>query len=458
MTRNTAEALVDHALGLEWSALDAFARERAAAFLHDTLAVGVAGARAPYADQVARALSRWGGASGADPLVLGRGATGLPPAGAAFLNAFQIHGQEFDAVHEGAVVHPLATVVAVLLAELAGPAVYGGEEVLTAMCAGVDVAVGLGLAARSPLKFFRPATAGVFGCVAALARLKRLPREVALDAFGSALAFAGGTMQAHVEGLPTLPLQIAAAARSAVQAVDLAEAGLPGPRDPIDGPFGYLTLFEDLSDAPAMLAALPHARRIAEVSWKPFPTGRAAHGGLVATRRLMIEQGVAPDTLERLTYVAPPLIHRLVGRRAVAGMSPAYARLCLPYLAAAMLVRGSVALEDFTPDRLGQPEVLALAQRITVESDGSDDPAAFTPAVAVALTRDGAIHRVDVGSQLGSPDQPLTREEQLAKARACMAFAGLEERQEALAAAMRTFPEAADAAAILRAALTLPPI
>ena len=263
MTLNTANALVDHALGLEWSALDALARERAAAFLHDTLAVGVAGARAPYADQVARAVSGWGVASEPGALVLRRGPTGLPPAGAAFLNAFQIHGQEFDAVHESAVVHPMATVVAVLLAELAGPDADGGEAVLTALCAGVDVVVGLGLAARSPLKFFRPATAGVFGSVAALARLKRLPIGVALDAFGTALAFAGGTMQAHVEGLPTLPLQIAAAARSAVQAVDLAQEGLPGPRDPIDGLFGYLALFEDLSDAPAMLAALPHARRIA---------------------------------------------------------------------------------------------------------------------------------------------------------------------------------------------------
>ena len=389
--------------------------------------------------------------------MLGRGPTGLPPAGAAFLNAFQIHGQEFDAVHEGAVVHPLATVVAVLLAELAGPATYGGQEVLTAMCAGVDVAVGLGLAARSPLKFFRPATAGVFGCVAALARLKRLPREVALDAFGYALAFAGGTMQAHVEGLPTLPLQIAAAARSAVQAVDLAEAGLPGPRDPIDGPFGYLALFEDLSDAPAMLAALPHARRIGEVSWKPFPTGRAAHGGLVATRRLMVEHGVTAATLEQLTYVAPPLIHRLVGRRAVAGMSPAYARLCLPYLAAAMLIRGSLGLEDFTPERLGEPEVLALAQRITVEIDANPDPAAFAPAVAVAVTLDGVTNQVEVDSQLGSPDQPLTREQHLTKARACLAYAGLDARHQALTQALPTFAEAADAASTLRAALTPSP-
>ena len=144
------------------------------------------------------------------------------------------------------------------------------------------------------------------------------------------------------------------------------------------------------------------------MSWKPFPTGRAAHGGLVATKRLSTERAVAAGTLERLTYVAPPLIQRLVGRRATAGMSPAYARLCLPYLAAVMLVRGSVGLDDFSSERLAEPEVLMLAQRITVKVDANPDPGAFTPAVAVALTRDGAIHRVEVASQLGSPAQPLT--------------------------------------------------
>jgi 2-methylcitrate dehydratase PrpD len=96
-----------------------------------------------------------------------------------------------------------------------------------------------------------------------------------MDAFGYALAFASGTMQAHLEGKPTLAIQVAAAARSAVEAVDLALAGLPGPGASIDGPFGYLPLFEDAFDLGPVLAALGQRHRIEEVSWKPFPTGCA---------------------------------------------------------------------------------------------------------------------------------------------------------------------------------------
>ncbi len=302
----------------------------------------------------------------------------------------------------------------------------------------------LGLAARSPLKFFRPATAGVFGCVAGLARLKRLDREVALDAFGYALAFASGTMQAHVEGLPTLPVQIAAAARSALQAVDLAERGMPGPRGAVDGRFGYLALFEDEADLAGVLAELPARRRIVEVSWKPFPTGRAAHGGIVATQRFMAEHGLEAGALERLVYRAPPLIHRLVGRAVKGEMSPAYARLCLPYLAAVTLTRGTVGLEDFSAERLRDPAVLALAARVEVMADDNPDPAAFTPASATATLRDGSEARLDVRAQLGSPADPLSEAQHLAKAQACLAFAGLADRYEALAALMAGFAEVDD--------------
>ncbi len=451
-----AERLIDHALGLDWARLPEPARRAAATFLHDTLAVGIAGARAPHAGDVARAVAHWGEAA-TPALVLGRGLQPLPPASAAFLNAFQIHGQEFDCVHEPAVVHPLATIVAALLAALPGPAAITGAEFLTALCAGVDIATALGLAARSPLTFFRPATAGIFGSVAAIARLRRLPRGQALDAFGTALGFAAGTMQAHVEGLPTLPLQIAAAARAALCAVDLAAAGLPGPRGAIDGKFGYLALFETASDAAPMLAALDHTARVTEISWKPFPTGRAAHGAIVATQDLMRHHGLTAARLVRLTYTAPPLIHRLVGRPARPDMTPAYARLCFPYLGAVVLRQGTIDLGDFTEASLTNPDTLALASRIAVVADDNPDPAAFTPAEAEASLSDGTIARVAVTAQLGSPAWPLTAAQHLAKAHSCLAFAGLADRHLPLATLMAGFAEQPDAQAALATVLASGP-
>lgn len=442
--------LVDHALGVEWRNLPPSARQAARTFLHDTVCVGVAGRSAANADLIWRAAKVWGGEGGAC-LILGRpGATTSAPY-AVFANAFQIHAQEFDCVHEPAVAHPLATVLAALLAEAQRSGPYSGETFLAAMVAGVDVVATLGVAVTTPLKFFRPATAGVFGSIAALARLRRLDRTTAINAFGYGLAFASGTMQAHLEGKPTLAVQVANAARSAVEAVDLAVAGLEGPVGSIDGPFGYLPLFEDGFDL-SVLDDLGVRRRTEELSWKPFPTGRAAHGAIVALRDMARSQGVTAANLERFVYRAPPLIARLIGRPAIAEMKPAYARLCFAYLGAVLLTRGEVGLDSFDEVTLREPAVLALAARIVIESDDNPDPAAFTPAQATATLTDGSRREVAVTRQFGSPTWPLSRAEHFAKARACLAFGGMPGAYDALAPIFDRFDQVEDAAASLRPA------
>jgi 2-methylcitrate dehydratase PrpD len=445
---NPAHLLIDHALSLRWADIADEARARAKTFLHDSLAVGVAGRNAAHADAVLAIAQGWG--RGDDAGVLGRPDVRLPAASAAFVNAFQIHGQEYDCVHEPAVLHPMATVLAALLAEAARGEAVDGERFLTAIVAGVDVALTLGIAAPGALKFFRPATAGIFGCVAAIAALRAMPREQALDAFGHALALVSGTMQAHVEGKPALPLQVANAARGSLLAIDLARNGMPGVARPLDGPFGYFALMEEREALGPALAQLGQGHRICEVSWKPFPTGRAGHGGIVAAQQLRDEQGLTADNLESFDYHAPPLIHRLVGRPARTGMEPGYARLCMQYLVALTLLRGTVSLPDFEQAALNDPAVLALAERVRVIPDDNPDMAAFVPARATARTRDGRVLALAVTAQLGSPGWPLSEAQHAAKALACLTFAGLGDADDALDQAVRGLDREADALAGFR--------
>ncbi len=439
--------LVDHALGLDWRAVPGSAQRAAKAFLHDSLAVGIAGRNAPFADAAANAAAIWSGEGGSG-FVLGRPGLRFTTPHAAFVNAYQIHSQEFDCVHEPAVAHPMASVGAVLLAQAARSPV-SGEDFLAAMIAGVDVVATLGVAVKGPLKFFRPATAGIFGSIAALCRMRHLSPEAAQNAFGYGLAFASGTMQAHVEGKPTLAIQVAAAARSAIEAVDLAVAGFEGPQASIDGPFGYLTLFEDDVELAPVLAQLGKVWRIEELSWKPFPTGRAAHGAIIALRQLIAQHGITPDRLQRFVYRAPPLIHRLVGRRPFPGMSVAYARLCFAWLGALVLTRGTVDLADFTPERIADPELLMLAERIHVEVDGNPDNAAFVPAVGTATLASGEMFAADVERQFGSPEWPLSQDEHMAKAQRCLEFGGLAGAHQALAELIARFDSIDDVSASL---------
>lgn len=389
-------------------------------FTLDTLGVGIGGARSVYAPAVLKTAQSWGEAAiGQAAHVWGAGAR-LPAANAAYVNAFQAHAQEFDCVHEAAVLHPFTVVVPVLMAEAEAHGLPGADYA-RACAVGVEIAASLGVAATAQIRFFRPATGGLFGAVAALSCARGLDEEATTNAFGYALALASGTMQAHVEGTPALAISVAAAARSAFNAVDLAAAGLPGPRGAIDGPFGYLPMFEASHDLAPVWASLGKAWRAAEVSWKPFPTGRAAHGGIAMILKLRA-RGLDAEALQTLTIEAPPLISHLVGRPIQAPLEVNYARLCLPYVGAVALARGAVTLADFTPERLNDPAIHALARKIKVAAMANPDPAAFTPQRAIAECADGSALEESLSVLPGAPAAPLTRSEHLAKFSACVAY------------------------------------
>jgi 2-methylcitrate dehydratase PrpD len=418
----TLDRLIDHALGAPATLADPAARAAARVFLLDTLAVGIAGARVPDREALIRAVAGSCDGGGEGTRLLGDGRR-LPAAAAALVNAWQIHNQEFDCVHEGAVVHPMAVVGGVLLAVAEREALRGrvvpGAAFADAMIVAVDVAATVGLCAREPMRFFRPAMAGALGALAGAARFAGLDADAVRRAYGLLLAQLSGTMQAHVEGTPGLPLQIGFNARAAVTALDLAAAGVDAPRDALEGPFGYFQSFEGRFDLSAF-DTLGKVARITEVSHKPFPTGRAAHGALDGLARLDAAAPIDADALESVVLFAPPLVRRLVDRPAGPGMRPSWARLCLPWLVATWLEKRGVDVTDVEAAALANAARLARAAGVHVEPNGVEDPNALVPQRLELRFTDGAVRSVDLDAVLGSPARPLSRAAQLAKLSACL--------------------------------------
>lgn len=394
-------ALLDFAA--ERHVLPPQARADAQRLLADTLAVGAAGATAPGADGVRQAATGWG--TSEEARAIGT-ALRLPAPSAAFVNAFQIHCLEWDAVHEPAVVHALSVVTAGLLAALdrsSQAKSRGADEALTALAVGVDIASGLGIAADSALSFFRPATAGCIGAALAVARLEGIARERLPDVLGLAYSFCAGTMQAHVEGSIALPLQIASAARAAITAVDLVKAGLNGPHDALEGPFGYFALF-DRGNLARYADTLGRVWRISEISTKPYPSGRASHAVLSTLAELRKDGDIA-----RVEAHVPQLIARLVGRLPQPGMTPAYARLCLPLLVELMIEDGRI-----DPRRFSDLPVIPQ-DRLHIVVDGNPDLNALSPQRVILTYADGRRVERAVPHTLGSPDAPFSPEQAAAK-------------------------------------------
>jgi len=401
-TDPVVDKIVAHLARIRTGEFPEAVRAAAKTFIADALAVGIAGATAPWRGQVLDM------ASGGPPeaTIWGTGER-LPVAAAAMVNAFQAHAQEFDPVHEGAVVHPMAAVLACAVGWAERDAGISGAALIRAVIAGVDVAVTLGLCSRAPMRFFRPATCGGFGAVAALAVLAGLDETQTRDALGIYYGQCAGTMQAHTEASPQLAMQMGFAARNALAAIELARRGMPGPRAPISGEFGYFALFDGEAD-PAPFEELGRAWRICELSHKPFPSGRATHGGINGVQRLMATHGVTADAVRAGRFIVPPLTHRLVGREPKAGMTAAHARLCLPYCAAVCLRHGMVGLDDFLPQALGDPATIALADRLTVSADANPDPNALLPQRVELDLAGRQIIACDIAQVLGSPARPLS--------------------------------------------------
>ena len=389
-------------------------------FVLDTLGVGVAGSGDPLSARIAETVAGWGAAE--EATVWGTGQR-LPAQGAAFVNAFQIHCLEYDSVHEGAVVHAMATLLSAVAALAEHRGGVTGRDLITAVVAGVDVAAALGLAATGGMTFFRPATAGAFGAVASLGSIEGLAPDALVNAFGIVAGHACGTMQAHDEGSRLLPAQIAFNARGALTALDLAAAGLAGPRDVLEGRFGYFRLFESGAwDLGPVLAELGRVWQITRVSHKPFPSGRATHAAIDGVLRLKRQHGFAAGEVASVCATVPPLIQRLVGRPDRPGATASYARLCIPYVVATALLCDSLDVADFAPERLADPAVRELAARVAVVTDGNPDPNALMPQRIEVVLRSGLRHEMTLESALGHPASPLTREQHLAKFRRCWTY------------------------------------
>jgi 2-methylcitrate dehydratase PrpD len=412
----------EHALTTRFEDLSPEAVRAAKIFILDSIGVGIAGSSVLEADRLRAVASGWGNQPEAQ--IWGRPERLAAPA-AAFLNAWQMHNQEFDPLHEAAVVHGLACVLPAALAAAERRGGIDGRSLITAVAVGADIAAGLGLASRAGLRFFRPATAGGFGAVAAAGRILGLDRAALEAAFAWQLAQASGTMQAHVEGSPILPVQVGFNARAALQSCDLAAIGFAPARDIFEGAFGYLALFEGAFDLAPVLQDLGRVWRIAEFSHKPFPAGRATHGGIEGAMALRVAHGFGPGDVAEVVVSAPPLIRRLVGRPPVANPGASYARLCLAYVIAKVLQHGEITISQFSDLARGDSRTLALAAIVRVEDDGSLDPNALAPQTVTVRLTNGTLLTWRCDAMLAHPSRPLSTDQYLEKFRSCLGFSAM---------------------------------
>ena len=411
MTR-VRDAILDHIAATSFDVLPSDLVAATNLVVADTIACGLIGsaeAKASIVRGVQFTHYGYGGVPvwGTDQL--------LSPVGAGMANGYQVHCLEYACVHETATVHTMSVIFPAVIAYADRFGQVSGKDVIAAINIGNDVAALLGLAATRGAGFFRPGVCGAMGAGTAIAKLAALDRPSTTELFGLIYSQLSGTMQAHTEASMALPLQIAFNVRNVLTAFEMVRMTLTGPVDVFGGPYGYFQLFEPEDNAEPFLGELGTVWRTGEISFKPFPSGRASHGAIDALSRLKQVHDFTAEDVERIDLTIPPFVARLANRPVKDPMDGPYARLCLPYLVASLLMDGTIDVSTYSLEKMDDPARHALAEKVHFEVDESARVNALSPQrIDVTLTG-GRKLMEHVPALPGHPDNPMSEGQHRAK-------------------------------------------
>ena len=413
-------ALVAHVVRSGYDSLSQEAVNATKTFILDSFGVAIAGTLAPGVSETLGVLSEWAGKPESTVWVSGEK---MPAPSAAMMNGYLMHNQEFDCVHDLAVIHAFTSALPAAMAVAEAKGGVNGRELLTAVALGVDVSCSIGISSRSPMAHFRPGTVGAFGAVAAAGKIAGFGQAALANAMGIVYSQICGTLQPHHEGAQVISMQVGFNVRAAVTAIALAERGIIGASGVLEGRYGYFPLYEGEYDIEEVLANLGRVWQVERIGHKPFPCGRLTHGAVEATLALKNQYGFTASDVQDCEVVAPPLVYRLVGRPLEPRVpSSQFAKLSIPFVVAVALIKGTVFVHDFEDQGLSNVAVHELADRIKVVQDpGIQDENIMVPLTVRVRLKDGTQHELTLDQVIGHPDKPLTHEQHMAKFHDCWA-------------------------------------
>lgn len=414
-----ARGLAEFAVSLNPDAIPPEVIERTKACVLDCLGAALAGSSTALAQGLLQMIEQEGGHQ--EATLIGRGGRATMRQ-AALYNGVIAHALDYDDVSWSMNGHPSVTLLPPVLAIGEGFA-RTGRELLTAFVVGLELEGKLGAAVNPELYrrgWHATAVLGTLGAALASARLLGLDVGATIQALGIAASLAAGLRENF--GTMTKPLHAGRAGENGVAAALLARAGLTASEQALDGPFGFCRVFSEGVDAEKVLAALGRPFELVHpgVVFKRFPSCAGTHPALDAVLALaaefdlrvadveLVECATDPQTRDMLIYPEP--------RTGLEG------KFSMPFCVAVALRDRRVGLADFTEDKVRDPELIALMQRVRLTVDPELERSGYLSRSATTVTirlRDGPAlaRRVDLAR--GNPENPLSREELVEKFRDC---------------------------------------
>jgi aconitate decarboxylase len=417
-TRPVTKELADFAARLRYQDLPQTVITMAKQALLDSLGCGIYGSATPWADAVAKTVGLFGQAQTAS--VWGRPMK-ADPLGVALINGTAAQGYELDDCHDQSMSHYGAGVVPATLAVAEAMGLFDGRQLITAVAAGYEVGTRVGNTV-SPSAFYRGfhpcGLTSTFGAAAAVANLLGLDTERYVNALGLAGSQAAGLMASQF-GAMAKRFHSGKAAMNGIIAALSARSGLTGVRNVLEAPYGgFCSTYSSEYDLDYATNRLGEHWEILRNGFKQYSSLASSQTSVDALRAIRARSGVRPEDVEKVLVETTETVYVHCGWPYVPNGETITAQMNLPFTAAVTLIDGTAFIDGYTDERLTDPQILALADRVEVvvapdlDSLGKDE----MRAVRVTLTtKSGETHCESEMYRSGHWKNPISQADLSAK-------------------------------------------
>lgn len=429
MNTTATRQLVKFACTLQAQAIPEAIRHKVSLHLLDGLGCGWAASQHQSCEPAIRSARLFGGRG--DCSVFGH--TGFSPLAAAFGNAAVINGLDHDdgvEIDGKGLGHPGATLIAAAMAALdISPTPVSHEALITALTVGLEVNNRLIHAIQPSVERFNQvygvAQHQSIGAALVTGLLLALDEQQLHNAVGLAAALTPlpSLHQYNWQQRPLLSIKdaVAPAAQAAVQAVIMAQQGMSGSLDVLDGEQGFWRMIGSDQFTPEILTHDLGNHWYADYgSFKIYPACRWLACALESLETLVQETGwLAEDIQSVEVHTFPRIVDDMMDYRP---QTVTDAQFSLPWTMAAVAAGLAPGTGWYTEKNMKSPALRALADKVTAILD-PDFTARMTgparqPGARVVLTHlNGSRSVQERFKPLGSAERPLTKSDVIAKAR-----------------------------------------
>jgi 2-methylcitrate dehydratase PrpD len=253
-------------------------------------------------------------------------------------------------------------------------------------------------------------TAGTFGAAAAVAKLLNLNASETLYALGMAGTQSSGVWAFLEDGATSKKLHTGRSAENGVVAAFRAKVGMTGPEHILDAADGGLYhAMSGSADIEAVSHGLGKEYEILKVDRKPYSCCRSMHPALDAILEVRGEKKAAPEDIARITIKSYEVGVKQCGVIEYP-TNVSEAKFSMRFGVAAAYIDGAAVQQQFSQERIADPEVRKLASRIDYSADEfftSRYPQNWGCSLAVEF-KDGSKAEKTVMDPSGSVAKPMT--------------------------------------------------